>query len=93
MGYPQSTLEEIIDSKRMMVHHGEAGYARHYKHARTATIYLTLFRRPRRVENHNLAALRVDAKQRLSDAAHGSRPRRLDVQSERGHRVHDDCGE
>jgi len=40
--YPQSTLEEIIESERAMVLDGEARYGRLYKHARAATIYLTL---------------------------------------------------
>jgi hypothetical protein len=40
--YPQSTLEEIIESERAMVLDGEARYGRLYKHARAATFYLTL---------------------------------------------------
>ena len=39
---PQSTLEEIIESEQAMVLDGEARYGRLYKHARAATIYLTL---------------------------------------------------
>jgi hypothetical protein len=40
--YPQSSIEEIIDSERAMILDGEARYGRHYKHARNATVYLTL---------------------------------------------------
>ncbi|RWK19804.1 MAG: hypothetical protein EOR43_23050 [Mesorhizobium sp.] len=40
--YPQSSLEEIIDSERAMLLDGPERYGQHYKHARTATMYLTL---------------------------------------------------
>src|SRR5580693_2978103 len=40
--YLQSSIEEIIDSERAMIRDGEARYGRHYKHARKATMYLTL---------------------------------------------------
>ncbi len=40
--YPQSSIEEILDSERAMVSDGAARYGRHYKHARNATLYMTL---------------------------------------------------
>ena len=42
IAYPQSSLGEIIASERAMIRDGEARYGRHYKHARAATLYLTL---------------------------------------------------
>jgi hypothetical protein len=42
MAYAQSTLEEIVDSERSMILDASARYGRHYKHARAATMYLTL---------------------------------------------------
>ena len=42
MAYPQSTLEEIVESERSMFLDGEARYGRHFKHARAATMYLSL---------------------------------------------------
>jgi hypothetical protein len=42
MAYPQSTLQEIVESERSMFLDGESRYGRHFKHARAATIYLTL---------------------------------------------------
>ncbi|AZO24699.1 hypothetical protein EJ070_31195 [Mesorhizobium sp. M1E.F.Ca.ET.045.02.1.1] len=40
--YPQSTLEEIIDSERAMLLDGPERYGQHYKHARAATMYFSL---------------------------------------------------
>lgn len=40
--YAQSSIEEIIKSERAMVRDGRARYGRYYKHARGATMYLTL---------------------------------------------------
>jgi hypothetical protein len=42
MTYPQSTLEEIIESERAMLLDAPARYGAHYKHARTVTMYLSL---------------------------------------------------
>jgi hypothetical protein len=42
MIYPQSTLEEIIDSERVMLVDALKRDGKHYKHARNATVYLTL---------------------------------------------------
>jgi hypothetical protein len=42
MAYPQSSIEEIVDSERAMIRDGEARYGRHYKLAQTSTMYLTL---------------------------------------------------
>ncbi len=42
MAYPQSTLEEIIDSERAMLLDAPARYGQHYTHARAATMYLSL---------------------------------------------------
>jgi hypothetical protein len=42
MAYPQSTLEAIVESERSMFFDGEARYGRHFKHARAATMYLSL---------------------------------------------------
>jgi hypothetical protein len=42
MAYPQSTLEEIVDSERSMVLDGEARYGRHFTLAKTATMYLSV---------------------------------------------------
>jgi hypothetical protein len=42
MAYPQSTLEEIVATERSMFLDGEARYGRHFKHARAATMYLSL---------------------------------------------------
>jgi hypothetical protein len=42
MTYPQSTLEEIIDSEQAMLLNAPQRYGQHYKHARSTTIYLTL---------------------------------------------------
>ena len=42
MAYPQSTLEEIIDSERAMLLDAPMRYKQHYKHARATTVYLTL---------------------------------------------------
>lgn len=42
MTYPQSTLEEIIDSERAMLLDAPERYRQHYKHARATTIYLSL---------------------------------------------------
>jgi hypothetical protein len=42
MTYPQSTLEEIIDSERAMLLDAPKRYGRHYKHARATAMYLTL---------------------------------------------------
>jgi hypothetical protein len=42
MAYLQSTLEEIIDSERAMIFDAPKRYKHHYKHARAATIYLSL---------------------------------------------------
>jgi hypothetical protein len=41
LDYPQSTLEEIIESERRLVLDGEARYGNHYIHARAATVYLS----------------------------------------------------
>jgi hypothetical protein len=42
MAYPQSTLEAIVESERSMFFDGEARYGRYFKHARAATMYLSL---------------------------------------------------
>jgi hypothetical protein len=42
MAYSQSTLEAIVESERSMFFDGEARYGRHFKHARAATVYLSL---------------------------------------------------
>ena len=42
MAYPQSTLEEIVESERSMFLEGEAKYGQHFKYARAATLYLSL---------------------------------------------------
>ncbi len=42
MAYPQSTLEEIIDSERAMLLDALARYGQHYAHARATTMYLSL---------------------------------------------------
>jgi hypothetical protein len=42
MIYPQSTLEEIIDSERALLVDAPKRYGQHYKHARATTVYLTL---------------------------------------------------
>jgi hypothetical protein len=42
MAYAQSTIEEIIDSERVMALDGAARYRRYYKHKRNAALYLTL---------------------------------------------------
>lgn len=42
MTYPQSTLEEIIDSERAMILDAPKRYGQHYMHARATTVYLTL---------------------------------------------------
>jgi hypothetical protein len=42
MTYPQSTLEEIIDSERTMILDASKRYGQHYAHARATTVYLTL---------------------------------------------------
>ena len=42
MAYPQSTLEAIVASECSMFFEGEARYGRHFKHARAATMYLSL---------------------------------------------------
>ena len=42
MTYPQSTLEEIIDSERAMILDAPERYGQHYKHAHATTMYLTL---------------------------------------------------
>ena len=42
MSYPQSTLEEIIDSERAMLLDAPRRYGQHYEHARATTMYLTL---------------------------------------------------
>jgi hypothetical protein len=42
MTYPQSTLEEIIDSERAMLVDAPERYGEHYKHARATTMYLSL---------------------------------------------------
>jgi hypothetical protein len=42
MAYPQSTLEEIVESERSMFLDGESRYGQHFKHARATTIYLSL---------------------------------------------------
>ncbi len=42
MAYPQSTLEEIIDSERAMLLDAPIHYGQHYAHARAATMYLSL---------------------------------------------------
>ncbi|TGQ20033.1 hypothetical protein [Mesorhizobium sp. M00.F.Ca.ET.217.01.1.1] len=42
MSYPQSTLEEIIDSERAMLLDASERYGQHYNHARNTAIYLTL---------------------------------------------------
>jgi hypothetical protein len=41
MNYPQSTLEEIIDSERAMILDARTRYGRHYTHARETTLYLS----------------------------------------------------
>ena len=43
MTYPQSTLEEIVDSERTMILDAPKRYGQHYAHARATTVYLTLF--------------------------------------------------
>jgi hypothetical protein len=40
MAYPQSTLEEIVESERSMFLDGEARYGRHFNCAHAATLYL-----------------------------------------------------
>ena len=42
MTYPQSTLEEIVESERSMFLDGGPRYGRHFKHAKDATIYLNV---------------------------------------------------
>ena len=42
MTYPQSNLEEIIDSERQMLLDAPARYGKVYEHARAATMYLSL---------------------------------------------------
>jgi hypothetical protein len=42
MNYPQSTLEEIIDSERAMILNARTRYGQHYTHARATTVYLSL---------------------------------------------------
>jgi hypothetical protein len=42
MTYPQSTLEDIIDSERAMLLDAPARYGQHYTHARASTMYLSL---------------------------------------------------
>jgi hypothetical protein len=42
MAYPQSTLEQIVDSERSMFLDAESRYGRYFKFARTSTMYLTL---------------------------------------------------
>jgi hypothetical protein len=42
MTYPQSTLEEIIDSERTMILDAPKRYGQHYTHAHATTMYLTL---------------------------------------------------
>ena len=41
--YPQSSIEEIIDSERAMIRDGGNRYGQYYRHARAATVYLSLF--------------------------------------------------
>ena len=41
MPYPQSTLEEIVDSERAMFVDAAARYAQHYTHARDTTMLLS----------------------------------------------------
>jgi hypothetical protein len=41
MAYPQSTLEEIVESERSMFFDGEARYGRHFNCAHAATLYLS----------------------------------------------------
>jgi hypothetical protein len=40
--YPQSSIEEVIDSEREMIRDGESRYGRYYALARNSTLYLTL---------------------------------------------------
>jgi hypothetical protein len=42
MTYPQSTLEEIIDSERAMILDARSRYGQHYAHAHATTVYLSL---------------------------------------------------
>ena len=42
MAYPQSTLEEIVESERSMFLDGEARYGRHFRYALAATMHLSL---------------------------------------------------
>jgi hypothetical protein len=42
VAYPQSTLEEIVESERSMFLEGESRYGQHFKHAQDATIYLSV---------------------------------------------------
>src|SRR5271166_2406175 len=42
MVYPQTTLEEVVESERAMFFDGAARYGQHYKHARNVTMYLSL---------------------------------------------------
>jgi hypothetical protein len=42
MAYPQTTLEEIIESERAMLLDAPKRYGQHYKHARAVTVYLWL---------------------------------------------------
>jgi hypothetical protein len=42
MIYPQSSLEEIIESERHMLLDAPARYGKYYQHARNATMYLSL---------------------------------------------------
>lgn len=42
MPYPQSTLEEIVDSERAMFVDAATRYGQHYKHARDTTMFLSL---------------------------------------------------
>ena len=42
MAYPQSTLEEFVESERSMFLDGGSRYGRFFEHARAATMYLSL---------------------------------------------------
>lgn len=42
MGFPQSSIEEIVESERLMVINATRRYGKHYTHARGASVFLTL---------------------------------------------------
>ncbi|MBB3571985.1 hypothetical protein [Rhizobium sp. BK491] len=42
MGFPQSSIEEIVESERLMVVNANHRYGKHYTHARGVSVFLTL---------------------------------------------------